>query len=490
MATALPAQARHRWPDAALLAVGAVFLILQVLLVPRPFGLSIDEATYLAKVDPAVPELVWTAPRAWGVPVLAAPVALFSAGLTVLRAWFALLASVGLVAAFWPWRRVLPPGVAPVAALFFATFWVTLYYGSLAMPNLYVALGAVGVTGLALRYLQQPTRWRLLLAGAVVVLVALVRPTDSVLLVGPMVLVVLAAARLRDYRLVVALVVGGLLGWLPWLVEGWLRFGGPLARLRAAETSGPQGLELRLTNAVTVLRMLDGFPLYCCYGGPAEEAGGLPRLLSAWAIAVLLAAVAGLLLAARRGQLPQMLLVTVPAAALGGFYLLLPSFITLRFLLPALALLSLPVAAAVVLLLTGSRGRRRTLLAGLVVVAVVVHLGLMLPRAERMLREAQQDRILALQLADAVRPLTDGRPCLVLGTAPRATSFYLRCAVRTKRPGKRPPSAYRRAQAEQRTVVAIVRGDQAADSYLARWTRVPVEGLPGRWQVYVPPAGG
>ena len=489
MATALASPAPHRRACVALLAVGTLFLVLQVLLVPRPFGLSTDEATYLAKVDPAVPELVWTAPRAWGVPVLAAPVALFSAGLDVVRAWFAVLASLGLVAAFWPWRRVLPPAVAPLAALFFATFWVTLYYGSLAMPNLYVGLGAVAVTGLFLRHVQQPARWRLLLVGGVAALVALIRPTDSVLLLGPVVLLALVIRRLRDYRLVAALLVGGLLGWLPWLVEGWLRFGGPLTRLRSAESSGPKGTDIRLTNAATVLRMLDGFPLYCCYGGPAEKAGELPVLLTGWVVAVLLAAMLGLLLASRRGLLTEMLLVVAPAGALAAFYLLLPSFITPRFLLPALALLSLPVGTAVVLLLTTSHGRLRMLLTGLVAVAVVAHLALMLPRVVRVFEVTQRDRAEALQVANAVRPLTAGRPCLVLGTARRATGYYLGCAIRAGRPGKRPPSAYRRAQAEQRTVVAVLRGDLPEGSYLTRWTRVPLDGLPKGWQAYVPPPG-
>ena len=490
MATALAAPAHRRRAGVALLAVGALFLILQVVLVPRPFGFSTDEVTYLAKVDPAVPELVWTPPRAWGVPVLAAPVALFSAPLAVVRAWFALLSGVGLVVAFWPWRRVLPPAVAPLAALFFGTFWVTLYYGSLAMPNLYVALGAVGLTGLFLRQLQQPTRWRLVVAAVVAALVALIRPTDSVLLVGPVVLLALGARRLRDYRLVAALLIGVFLGWLPWLVEGWLRFGGPLARLRSAESSGPQGLELSLTNAATVLRMLDGFPLYCCYGGPAAEAGALPVLLTGWVVAVLLATLLGLLLAARQRLLIEMVVVVLPAGALAAFYLLLPSFITPRFLLPALALLSLPVGTAVVLLLTSSRGALRGLLAGLVAVAVAVHLGLMLPRAQRVFEVTQQDRARALQIADAVRPLTAGRSCLVLGTAPRATSFYLGCSVRAGRPGKRPSPSYRRAQAEQRTVVAVLRGRPATDSYLAGWTQVPLGGLPAGWRAYVPPPGG
>ena len=77
-----------------LVLVGLVFLIVQLAMVPHPFGLSPDEANYLAKVDPSVPELYWSQPRAWGMPVLAAPVAFFSAGLLVIRIYFGFLSSV------------------------------------------------------------------------------------------------------------------------------------------------------------------------------------------------------------------------------------------------------------------------------------------------------------------------------------------------------------------------------------------------------------
>ena len=70
-----------------------------------------------------------------------------SPSLTIYRLYFGLLSSAGLIAAFWPWLRVLRPAVAPAAALFFSTIWITAAFGSLVMPNLYVGLGAVGRRG-------------------------------------------------------------------------------------------------------------------------------------------------------------------------------------------------------------------------------------------------------------------------------------------------------------------------------------------------------
>lgn len=89
----------------ALLLVGLMFLAVQLVIVRHPLGLSQDEANYLAKVDPRVPELYWTQPRAWGMPVLAAPVAVFSPSLMIYRLYFGFLSSAGLIAAFWPWLR-------------------------------------------------------------------------------------------------------------------------------------------------------------------------------------------------------------------------------------------------------------------------------------------------------------------------------------------------------------------------------------------------
>jgi hypothetical protein len=240
----------------ALLLVGLMFLVVQLVMVRHPLGLSQDESNYLA--DPMVPELYWTQPRAWGMPLLAAPVAVFSPSLTIYRLYFGFLASAGLIAAFWPWLRVLRPVVAPAATLFFSTIWFTAAFGSLVMPNLYVGLGAVAVTGLFLRAVHAPVWWRLILTAAAAGFVALVRPTDSVLVIAPLCAIALIVSRMRRLKVPAAVAVGELLGWLPWIIEGYSRFGGPVERLRAAETSGTHGLDLRSSNLLIFPRLLDG----------------------------------------------------------------------------------------------------------------------------------------------------------------------------------------------------------------------------------------
>jgi hypothetical protein len=52
-----PAEFSLRQGQIALLLVGLMFLVVQLVIVQHLLGLSQDESNYLAKVDPRVPEL-------------------------------------------------------------------------------------------------------------------------------------------------------------------------------------------------------------------------------------------------------------------------------------------------------------------------------------------------------------------------------------------------------------------------------------------------
>ncbi|HZA72670.1 MAG TPA: hypothetical protein VE476_07125 [Propionibacteriaceae bacterium] len=469
-----------------LLLVGLMFLVLQLAFAPRPWGLTTDEATYLAKVDPSAPELYWSPPRAWGMPVLAAPVAIFAPGLTVVRLWFSTLSSVGLVAAYWPWLRVLHPGVAPVAALLFSTTWFTLYFGPGVMPNLYLGLAAVAAVGMFLRAVDSPRWWRSTLCGAAAALAALVRPTDSVLALAPLLVCGLAVPRLRRARELAAVAAGLIIGWVPWLVEAYVRFGGPLTRLRNAETAGPGGLSLDLKNLLVYPRLLDGRPTYCCTG-PPSEAGPIPWMFTAWLTAIPVLALLGVLVAARRGQLPEMVLVGLPAVLSTGFYLLLPSFTSLRFLLPAFALIFLPVAALLVASLAVGRWWARGISVALAAAMLLGHLTLMLPQASEEFERDAPVRKRQILVTAALRSHIQGRACLVVGVEAQATAYYLGCRVQGARPFKRPPRRVVDAQKRGHVVVAVLRDPPADGSYLASWRELPIKGLPRRLEAYAPP---
>jgi hypothetical protein len=470
----------------ALLLVGLLFLVLQLVFAPRPLGLTTDEATYLAKVDPSAPELYWTQPRAWGTPVLAAPVALFAPGLTAVRLYFSTLSSLGLVAAFWPWLRVLHPGVAPMAALLFSTTWFTLYFGPGVMPNIYLGLAAVAAVGMFLRAVDSPSWWRSALCGAAAALAALVRPTDSVLALAPVLVCGLIVPRLRRVRVLAALAGGLVIGWAPWVVEAYLRFGGPLTRLRSAETAGPHGLSLDIKNLLVYPRLLDGTPSYCCTGLPSQ-AGPIPWLYTGWLLAVPILALLGVFVAGRRGQLPEMVLVGLPAGLLAGFYLLLPSFTALRFLLPAFALIFLPIASLLVASLSVRGVWPRVISVALAAALLIGHLGLMVPQAKRELESDAPGRKRQLLIAAALRSHIQGRPCLVVGIEAQATAYYLGCRVQGAQQTRRPPQRVIEAQEQGQVVVAVLRDPPLRGSYIASWQKLSVKGLPRGVKAYVPP---
>jgi hypothetical protein len=473
-----------RQGEIALVLVGLMFLLVQLVIVRHPFGLSQDESNYLAKVDPSVPELYWTQPRAWGMPALAAPVAVFSPSLTIYRLYFGFLSSAGLIAVFWPWLRVLRPAVAPAAALFFSTIWFTAAFGSLVMPNLYVGLGAVAVTGLFVRAVHDPAWWRLALTAAAAGFIALVRPTDSVLVMVPLFVIALVVPRLRRLKVLAAVAIGELMGWLPWVIEAYLRFGGPVERLRAAETSGTHGLNLRSSNLLIFPRLLDGTPAYCCSGGTPADAGPIPLALTTWLVGVLVIAALGVVWSVSERRLPEMMLVCLSAVLLAGFYLLLPGFTALRFLLPAFALLSLPVAFALV----HAMRRWRKTAAVIVVSALVGHVAPMLLLAERQMDASWRWRSAQVRAGAALQPLVNERPCLVIANPPAPLAFYLGCDAQTSGTSKRQPGRVSQARAEGVFVLALLSALPPPGSYMASWQQVPVPGLPHRFQVYVPPA--
>jgi hypothetical protein len=471
-------------PALALVLVGLLFFLLQHVLLPRPFGFSTDEVTYLAKVDPTAPELYWTEPRAWGVPVLAAPIAVFSPGIELVRLYFSVLSSAALVAAFWPWLRVLHPAVAPLGALLFSTSWFALFFGPQVMPNLYVGLGAVAIVGLFLRAVREPSWQRLALTGATVAVVALIRPTDSVLVVAPVVAIALFVPRLRRPVVLGVLVVGGVVGWLPWIVEAFVRFGDPFTRLSAAEDAGPKGLGLDLEYLLALPRFIDGSPYYITADEP--DGGGPVNLpLTVWLLAVVVLVGLGLGAARAERRLPELLLVFVPACVLAAFYLLLPSFTSIRFLVPVFALLGVLVATALVHAVT-TAGTRRRAISGVIAVGLLLHAAMMVYGAYRNLHGQAVARAELLQAAQALRPLVERERCLVVGQEPQATAYYLGCTVQQARPQETPQWPVSDAIENGWDVVAVLH-TPVDEGYLTTWRPIDVPGLPDGWQAFRPP---
>lgn len=92
-----PALRSRRW-YLALAVVAACYTLIQLVFLTK-VGLGWDESVYASQVAHGVPPSDFSAPRARGVPLLLAPVAIFTASATALRVYLALLSGAGCC---WP----------------------------------------------------------------------------------------------------------------------------------------------------------------------------------------------------------------------------------------------------------------------------------------------------------------------------------------------------------------------------------------------------
>ena len=315
-----------------------------LLAVPASLPLGWDELVYASRFPNFGPVTEFSAPRTRGVPALVAPVAVFTGSVPILRTYLAAAAGLALYLGFRPWLRVsTQPYTVPLAAAFYGTGWIALFYAGSAMPNHYVATGAVGAVGAVLQLVGRrtataPGARRRAVAGLVCALAVatVMRPQDGAAVAVPLLLAVL----LMPGRRAAAgwgVVGGTVLGLLPWVVEAQLAYGGVLERLRtSAEIQGGMGWTFSVPEHAASL----GGPLLCrpCR---VEEVFGWPAL-SWWAVLLVLVAVGAGRMRRAQGQALALLLLT--ALSVSATYLFLVGYAAPRFLLPAYALLALPAA--------------------------------------------------------------------------------------------------------------------------------------------------
>ncbi|MBH1937554.1 hypothetical protein I5Q34_25340 [Streptomyces sp. AV19] len=404
----------------------ALFGVAQAVAVPLWLPLGWDEAVYVSQVSPRVPSAFFSAPRARGISWLAAPAVLPTGSTVVLRAWMLLLATAGLVAAFWPWRRLVGETCAALAAALFAGLWVVGFYADEVMPNLYVAYGATAATGWFLRAVGGRGRRRCLYAlAAAVAFTALIRASDAAFLALALLAALLLVTAWRSRALAVAVAGGLAVGLLPWVAEAYAAFGGPLARLRAG--SDVQG-GMRWTNALGMhLRALNG-PLLC---RPCTVSW-THRPLALWWLATPLLT-AGALLAARRrgprgGRAAVLALPVACAGATAAPYLFLLAYAAPRFLMPAYALLAVPVAALALGLVRRAGHRWRPAVAALLALGFALHLAsqylVLHSRISDQMRLRTATREAARRLGEAgVRP-----PCTLVGPEAVLLAFHAGCS--------------------------------------------------------------
>lgn len=428
---------KDRWlpgPDSAWWVglVAAAFAAAELAFVSPRLGLSWDEAVYVSQVSGHAPAAYFDPARARGIPLLVAPVALLTSSVVALRVYLSLASGLGLLGALMAWRRLRPAWLLALAGLAFASLWVAQFYGPQAMPDLWVALSALAAVGLFLQAARRlaagpdaapaPHRWGWLAGlAACVAAAALVRPGDAVFLTVPLVAATVVVRAWRRWQLAAAAAAGLIAGCAEWVAEAYLRFGGPLARLRAAGAEqGGFGLhlgvwaELRAVNGPTLCRP-------CTVGWRHPE-------LSLWWLALPLLVGLGLVAARRSGRLGPAALPAVCGFCVAAQYLFLIDYAAPRFLLPAYALLALPAAEGIGWLVTGVRPDLRPL-ARLAVVFFLVAQVL----AQHLVLEHELGGTVTLH-DDYTRIVVDLRglgvrpPCLIKGEQDIPVAFYAGCA--------------------------------------------------------------
>ncbi|WP_320781654.1 hypothetical protein [Streptomyces sp. CRN 30] len=403
-------------------AVAGAFTVAQLVLVRPGMGLGWDEAVYVSQVGGDAPAAFFSAPRARGVSWLVAPVASWSSSTPLLRVFLALLSGLALYLALRAWRGLFPARVLAGAGALFAGLWVTLFYGPQAMPNYWVAIGALVCVGGFLRAGAdrggRSAPWGV---GVGAALMAVMRPTDAVWVTLPLLAVLVCVPRRRSPRLLAVLLAGLAGGAAPWVIEAYTAYGG--LRQRLSDGSGVQG-GLGWHNAVDdQLRSLGGRAL-CrpCTGPPADLA------VTLWWYALPVLALLGLVVAVRARRAEATLTALACAATAAVPYLFLIGYAAPRFLLPAYALLFLVVADALAHLLT-ARGRRwRPAALALVPLLLAGHLVAQYAVLERTVERTTASRENWARTAAALHRLGVRPPCLVTGHTAIPIGFYAGCS--------------------------------------------------------------
>ncbi|MEU6183598.1 hypothetical protein [Streptomyces coeruleorubidus] len=402
-----------------LAAVAAVFTVAQLVLVRPVLGLGWDEIVYVSQVTSHTPAAFFSAPRSRGVSLLVAPVASWSSSIPLLRVYLALLSGLALFLALRAWRGLFPTRVLVLGGALFASLWVTLFYGPQAMPNYWVAIGALISVGCFLRArADRSTRATLWGIAAGAALMAWMRPTDAVWVTVP--LLVLTLVR-RHWRLLLVLVAGLAAGAVQWVIEAYVGHGGLGQRLsEASRIQGGLGWQIAVDDQ---LRSLGGRAL--C----RPCTGSMPHpLVTVWWFVLPVLAGLGLVVAARARRPGRTLVPLACAATAAVPYLFMIGYAAPRFLQPTYALLAIPVADALWHLVRAPGGKWRPVAATLVALGLAGHLAVQVAVLERTVSRNTESRRDWDRTAGALHRLGVRPPCLLTGHEALPIGYYAGCS--------------------------------------------------------------
>jgi hypothetical protein len=475
-----------RDPRVLLAIVALAYAVVQLTLLGVHVFLGWDETIYTSQVIHHGPPMDFSAPRARGITLVVAPLALAGFSLTVLRLWLILLSALALFGAFWVWLRVLPGVRVPVAATMFAFLWATLFYGQAVMPNYWVAVGAVGAVGFLARALATPSRRNFIGVALCLGWTCLVRPSDgSVVAVGLAAVAAFSILR-RHAATWVALGAGLLIGWVPWMVEAFVRFGGPLHRLHLASLNEQGGLTFSLgVQARSVVG-----PLLCRPCGPSHAFH--PLGLVWWVVGAVLVVI-GTVRARGTVERRATLMATVCGALLLAEYIFTIPYGAPRFLLPTYALLALPAATGLREVLRGLS--RWSMPVPIATAAVLLGLAIQtisqVAVAHVIARDARQGRMVFTALATDVHRLDGPAKCAVIGPRQAVLAFAAGCEAISSTLVDKPlsPSSDLSRELADDTVIGVFRFRLPKGSPLLSWCEQtpPVEPGQRGWHLYIPP---
>nr|WP_257003640.1 hypothetical protein [Streptomyces sp. SA15] len=449
-----------------LAAVAGAFTLAQLTLVRPGVGLGWDETVYVSQVSAHAPAAFFSAPRARGISLLAAPIASWSSSTPLLRVYLAVLSGLGLYWALRAWRELFPVRVLAGGGVLFASLWITLFYGPQVMPNYWVAVGALAGVGFFLRAQADRSRsgpvWGVAASAA---LMAWMRPTDAVWATLPLLTLLVCVRRQWHLRLLLALIGGLAGGAAEWIVEAYVSFGGVGARLaEGSRVQGGLGWHLAVGDQ---LRSLGGRAL--CR--PCTGAMPNPAVTAWWFVLPLLATLA-LMVAVRARRTAATLVPLVCAVTAAVPYLFLIGYAAPRFLLPAYALLAIPVADALAHLMTAPSRRWRPVVVGLVAVGLAGHLAVQYAVLQATVSRnttARQDwtRDVADLHRLGVRP-----PCLLTGYDDVPVAFYAGCASADTGGHNADTTGEALTRTAHRIPVAVLTtGSARPPSYARNWPR-------------------
>jgi hypothetical protein len=451
-----------------------------------------DEILYVTQFSREVPPGFMDAPRAWGIPLIVAPVAAMDASNETIRCYVIALSSLGVFCAFRPWLRLHDSGAVPLAALLLCSLWVSVFYGNAAMPNMFTALCAVAAVAVFVRVgrvaeAPEPGRrppWRAL-AGLVAAfgVMSVVRPVDTVWIALPLI-VTAFLRRPRRLPALGAILAGSAIGWVPWIIEAHMRFGGLLPRVAQIARWNGDGLH------VQVVRHLQSFGSGTLLCTSADSTCGRVTVGAGlvWLVLTVLAVV-GLLVLRGTARWSAAVIAVMVAVANAIPYFFFSQLANPRFLLPTYALLAVPAGEGLWWL------SRRVRPAGPAVATAIVTLvaAAQLTMAHGVALELREARREGVQQANAITRLPVRPPCVIYGTNAAQIAYLTQCrywrryvqGVPRRAPAREIGPILDRMRARGLQVVVVTRSRRSRD-FPVGWRHVRLRPDRG-WHAHLPP---